>query len=149
MARNNLINQVDSVVLASAGSAVTKKISCRGANRVVCAVTCDVNHQLTVGSVNLHMTDGKTVVVVPAALPAGTDSGVCEINCAGVIITVDLSSAANHREIIIRSLAGSGTSGPYAIGPVLPGVDAVSLNLTKAATAGNATYTMIWTAYYL
>lgn len=146
--RNNLLNQTDTVVLASGASATSKKIACRGASRVVCAVTADVAHQLTVGSVNLHMTDGKTVTVVPAAFPGGTDSTVCEINCAGVIITVDLSAAGNHREIVIRPMAGSGTSGPYAIGSYLPGVDAVSLNLTKAATAGNATYTLIWTPYY-
>lgn len=139
-------SESNTVTLASGASGNTAFVNCDGASRVHIAVTCDVTHQLTAGNVRLLMTDGKVVSITPAALPAGTDGTTVEINCGGVVTGADLSGST-HRGIVVRPMAGNGTSGPYTIEGALAGVRAVGLALTKEATAGDAVYTAKTTVY--
>lgn len=140
-------SESDAVTLATGASGNSKFVNCEGASKVNIAVTCDITHQLTAGVVRLLMTDGKVVTITPAALPTGADATLVEVNAAGTVITIDLSSASNHRSITVRPMKGDGTSGPYGWGTALSGVRGVGLALTKAATAGDAIYTVKTTVY--
>ena len=134
---------VTTLTLASGASGDSLQVPCEGAARVAWSVKCNTTHQLTVCSVQLIMTDDKVVTVVPAALPTGTDGTLAEVNCAGGAITADLSSAT-HRGIILRPIVAAA---PYAYGTLM-NVKRALLTLTKAATAGNAIYTIQARVYY-
>ena len=133
--------------LTSGASTTTRNVSCAGAVRVHVAVICDLADQLATGNIVCTMSDGKTVTIVPAVFPGGSaDVATHELDAAGVIITTDLRvSANNHRAIVLRASGDAGANSKYG---VLPGVDYVNLALTKAATVGNAIYTVITTVYW-
>ena len=132
------------VVLASGASGTSTPIGCAGAKRVHFSITCDVAHLLTTGNIVVRMSDGRTVTLTPLAFPDGSaDVATHELDAAGVITGVALN--AGHIGTALRP--ASGTIGPYNAG-VLTGADYAHLALTKAATATDATYTIVATAYY-
>lgn len=137
--------KVETITLAISGSATTTPVPCIGAKRVHIAISCDVTHQLSTANVRAIMADGKIVAITPAVFPGGTSATTHELNAAGVVTGIDLNSASNHRAVVLRS--GLDAAGPYAAS-IMPGIDYVGLSLTKAATAGNAVYTVTTTVYW-
>lgn len=138
--------KVQTVTLASGGAATTNNVECDGASSVLITISADVTHQLATCNVVLLMQDGKSITVTPAAYPNGVTATGTQILIANPLITLDLSSAL-HRGIMIRA-GDSAHAGAHANEP-LYGVVSISLALTKAATAGNAVYTITTTVYRL
>lgn len=130
------------ITLASGQNSDSGHVDVTGARAVSFSVSCNTSHQLTAASPQILMTDGKQVTVTPGALPGGTDSAAVNLNGAGVITGADLSTATT-RVVFLRA-AVTTTFGSERMW----GCAAAWITLTKAATPGNAIYTVVTTVYY-
>lgn len=147
IATGAVTSDVGTVVLASGASGSSRTISCAGAGRVYFAVKCDVTDQLSAAGIVVTMTDGKEIALSSGGFSGGVgvDSALAELNVIGGVTLQDLSGTT-HRGICVRSMRGQTLSGPSGLGP-LTGVVSARLDMTKAATGGNSTYTIYATVY--
>lgn len=139
-----------STPIASGGSFSFSNIPLMGARGVYFTVTCDVNHQIASHTFTFTTIDGKTTNVTPGTLPSGAvETSNLDVNCAGILTSADLTPGANvHKCTMVRPNAGAAANPPASASPMIMGVTNVHLNIVKAATAGNATYTMYAAVYY-
>lgn len=140
----NPARYTQSVTLASGASATTDLVNIDGAHSVYITISCDVTHQLSTANVSLVMQDGKSIAVTPAAFPNGVTATGTQILVANPLITLDLSSAL-HRGILVRA-GDSAHAGAHSAEPI-HGATGIRLALTKAATVGNAVYTIVTSVY--
>lgn len=123
-------------------NADSKHVDVQGATAVAFSVSCNVIHQLGTASPQVMMADGKQVTLAPAVFPGGLDSTVVNMNAAGVIINLDLSSIV-PRLVIIRPAVNT----TFGFGRLF-GASQAWITLTKGATVGDAIYTVVTTVYY-
>lgn len=139
-----------STPIASGGSFSFSNIPMMGARGAYFTLTCDVNHQIASHTFTFTTIDGKTTTVTPGTLPTGAvEPANLDVNCAGILTGADLTPGANvHKCTMVRPLSGLPTNPPASASPMIMGVTNMHLNIVKAATVGNATYTMIAAVYY-